>query len=89
MARQRSRRAHLPARIDAGLALGELGHPELKARPFPFEGKILYAVLPPMQPVPAGPFLLGSEPSDKEAFPMSLLLNAPSTCPISRSGVTR
>lgn len=67
LARQRSRRAHLPARIDAGLALGELGHPELTARPYTFEGKIVYAVCPPMQPVHAGPFLIGSAPEDKEA----------------------
>ncbi|MEN4100605.1 MAG: NACHT domain-containing protein, partial [Anaerolineaceae bacterium] len=55
--RQRSPGAHLRARIDAGLALGELGHPDLKPQPFSFEGKTVWAILPTMQPVGPGPFL--------------------------------
>lgn len=66
--RQRSPRAHLRARIDAGLALGELGHPDLKPQPFSFEGKTVWAILPTMLPVGAGPFLLGSSRDDPQAF---------------------
>ncbi len=68
LARQRNAWAHPRARLDAGLALGELGHPELHPQPFEFEGKTIWAVLPPMQPVPAGEFIFGSDPDDKQAY---------------------
>jgi formylglycine-generating enzyme required for sulfatase activity len=68
LARQRSDHAHLRARIDAGLALGEIGHPELRPQKFTFEEKEVWAILPPMQPVPEGEFLFGSDPNDKDAF---------------------
>lgn len=67
--RQRSRRAHLRARIDAGLALGELGHPDLRPQPFSFEGETIWAVPPRLEPVAAGPFLFGSSRSDPYANP--------------------
>ncbi len=68
LTRQRDPRAHLRARIDAGLALGELGHPDLRPQPFEFEGKTVWAILPPMQQVPAGEFIFGSDPNDKNAY---------------------
>ncbi|HAD07507.1 MAG TPA: hypothetical protein DCE76_10165 [Anaerolineaceae bacterium] len=67
--RQRSPRAHLRGRIDAGLALGELGHPDLRRQPFSFEGRTVWAILPPMQAVAAGPFIFGSSREDPQAFP--------------------
>lgn len=66
--RQRDPAAHLHSRIAAGLALGELGHPDFEARAFEFEGHTVQAILPPLQPVPAGVFLLGSDPDDPQAF---------------------
>jgi len=66
--RQRSPDADLRARIDAGLALGELGHPELRPQAFSFEEKEVWAILPPMQEIPAGEFLFGSDPNDKDAY---------------------
>lgn len=66
--RQRSTHAHLRARIDAGLALGEIGHPELRPQQFTFEGREVWAILPPMQEIPAGEFLFGSDPNDKDAY---------------------
>jgi formylglycine-generating enzyme required for sulfatase activity len=66
--RQRSPQAHLRARIDAGLALGEIVHPELRPQNFTFEEKEVWVILPPMQPVPEGEFLFGSDPSDKDAY---------------------
>ncbi len=66
--RQRSPGADLRARIDAGLALGELGHPELRPQAFSFEEKEVWALLPPMQEVPEGVFLFGSDPQDKNAY---------------------
>jgi len=66
--RQRNENAHLRARIDAGLALGELGHPDLRPQTFTFEGKDVLAILPPMQAVPAGEFIFGSDPNDKDAY---------------------
>jgi formylglycine-generating enzyme required for sulfatase activity len=66
--RQRAESAHLRARIDAGLALGELGHPGLRQQPFEFEGQPVWAILPPMQAIPAGEFLLGSDPADKNDY---------------------
>ena len=68
LARQRDRRAHLRARIDAGLALGELGHPELRPQPFAFEGQTVWAILPPMQQIRAGTFIFGSSRENKEAI---------------------
>jgi formylglycine-generating enzyme required for sulfatase activity len=68
LARQHSPAAHLRSRIAAGLALGELGHPDFEVRTFEFEGRAVQAILPPLQPVPAGVFLLGSEPDDPQAF---------------------
>jgi formylglycine-generating enzyme required for sulfatase activity len=58
----------LPRRIAAGLALGELGHPDLLPQPFSFEGRTAWAIVPPLQPVPAGEFLLGSDPDDPQAY---------------------
>ena len=66
--RQRDENAHMRARIDAGLALGELGHPELSPREFDFDGKKVWAIVPPMQAVPAGEFIFGSNPADKDAY---------------------
>ena len=66
--RQRSTHAHLRARIDAGLALGEIGHPELRPQQFTFGEKEVWAILPPMQEIPAGEFLFGSDLSDKDAY---------------------
>lgn len=68
LARQRSDHAHLRARIDAGLALGEIDHPELRPQKFTFEEKEIWAILPPMQAVPEGEFLFGSDPNDKDAY---------------------
>lgn len=62
--RQTHPMAHPLARLDAGLALGEVGHPELVAKAYPFEGSTVWAVWPPLQPVPAGQFLLGSSPEE-------------------------
>ncbi|MBM3855837.1 MAG: formylglycine-generating enzyme family protein, partial [Verrucomicrobia bacterium] len=67
--RQRNPAAHLRARIGAGLALGDVGHPHLKPQPFEFEGRTVLAIAPPMQPVPAGEFIRGSERGDKRAYP--------------------
>lgn len=68
LVRQRSPAAHLRARIDAGLALGQVGHPELLSQKFEFEGRTVWAIVPPMQPVPAGEFIRGSERADKRAY---------------------
>jgi len=68
LARQRNENAHLRARIDAGLALGELGHPDLRPETFMFQGKSVLAILPPMQEVPAGAFIFGSDLNDKDAY---------------------
>ncbi len=68
LVRQRDRRAHLRARIDAGLALGELGHPDLRPQPFTFEGRVVWAIVPPLQPVRAGEFTFGSSREDPEAW---------------------
>ena len=68
LARQRGPYAHLRARIAAGLALGEIGHPELLPQKFQFEGRAVWAILPPLQPVLAGEFMRGSERGDKRAF---------------------
>lgn len=68
LARQRDANAHLRARIGAGLALGELGHPDLRPQPFEFEGRTVWAIAPPLQPVAAGEFIRGSEPNDKRAY---------------------
>ncbi len=62
LTRQRNNGAHLRARIAAGLALGEMGHPELPPRQFEFEGRRVWAIAPPMQPVREGEFIRGSEP---------------------------
>jgi len=66
--RQRDEGAHLRARIDAGLALGEVGHPDLLPWAFPFEDKTVMAILPALQEVPVGEFIFGSDPSDKNAY---------------------
>jgi formylglycine-generating enzyme required for sulfatase activity len=68
IARQRDGAAHLRARIDAGLALGEVGHPDLAPQAFAFEGRSAWAILPPLQPVPAGPFIRGSGRDDEDAY---------------------
>ncbi|MCP4542443.1 MAG: SUMF1/EgtB/PvdO family nonheme iron enzyme [Chloroflexi bacterium] len=68
LARQRGERAHLRARIAAGLALGEAGHPDLRPQPFEFEGHTVWAILPPLQAVPAGPFIRGSNRDDPDAY---------------------
>lgn len=59
--RQHTRAAPFRARIAAGLALGELGHPELLPRQFDFEGRQVWAIRPPLQPVREGEFIRGSE----------------------------
>jgi formylglycine-generating enzyme required for sulfatase activity len=66
--RQRSSAAHLRARMDAGLALGSIGHPELIPQKFEFEGRTVWAIVPPMQNVPAGEFIRGSARGDPHAF---------------------
>jgi len=65
--RQRDKRAQLNARLQAGRALGELTHPELVAQTFSFEGRIVRAISPPLVSVPAGAFIFGSDPKDKDA----------------------
>jgi formylglycine-generating enzyme required for sulfatase activity len=66
--RQRDAGAHLRARIDAGLALGEVGHPDLLPQAFTFEDKTVMAIPPALQEVPAGEFIFGSDPKDKDAY---------------------
>ncbi len=68
LARQRNKRAHLRARIAAGLALGEVGHPDLRPRRFEFEGRTVRAILPPLETIPAGPFVRGSAREDEDAY---------------------
>jgi len=68
LARQRDEAAHLRARIEAGLALGEVGHPDLRPQVFQFEGRAVAAIVPPLEPVPAGAFIRGSDSSDSRAF---------------------
>jgi formylglycine-generating enzyme required for sulfatase activity len=68
LVRQRSPAAHLRARIGAGLALGEVGHPELVPQKFELDGQPVWAIVPPMQPVPAGEFIRGSARGDKRAY---------------------
>lgn len=68
LSRQRDDKTYLRARLDAGLALGQLGHPELTIQEFEFEDRYVRAILPPMQSVPAGSFILGSHLKDKEAY---------------------
>ncbi|MEA3350206.1 MAG: SUMF1/EgtB/PvdO family nonheme iron enzyme, partial [Chloroflexota bacterium] len=58
----------LRRRIAAGLALGELDHPDLQPQTFSYEGKTVWAILPPLQQVPAGMFLLGSDLDDPQAY---------------------
>lgn len=65
--RQRDSGAHLNARLQAGRALGELGHPDFVAQDFSFEGRVVRAILPPLVPVAAGEFIFGSDPKDKDA----------------------
>jgi hypothetical protein len=68
LARQRHPSAHLRARIAAGLALGEVGHPDLLPRKFEFEGRAVWSIVPALQPVPAGEFIRGSDRTDKRAY---------------------
>ncbi len=68
MARMRDGATYMPARIDAGLALGDLGHPEFVAQKFSFEGKNVWAIVPPMENVRAGEFIFGSDAKDKRAY---------------------
>jgi formylglycine-generating enzyme required for sulfatase activity len=68
LARQRSPWVHLRARIAAGLALGELGHPDLRPQSFAFEGRTVWAIPPCLEAIPAGPFLIGSNFDDKHAY---------------------
>jgi formylglycine-generating enzyme required for sulfatase activity len=67
--RQRSPQAHLRARIAAGLALGDVGHPELRPRAFQVGGRTVRAIAPPLQAVPAGEFKRGSDRTDQHAYP--------------------
>ncbi len=60
--RQHARTIHLRARVAAGLALGAIGHPDLLPRQFDFEGRKVWAILPPLEPVRAGEFLFGTAP---------------------------
>jgi formylglycine-generating enzyme required for sulfatase activity len=65
--RQRNLWAHPRARLDAGLALGELGHPDLLPKPFECEEGVVWAIWPPLQSVPSGEFIFGSSPEDRQA----------------------
>jgi formylglycine-generating enzyme required for sulfatase activity len=66
--RQRDPLAHLRARIDAGLALGEMGHPDLLPQEYKIRRRVI-AIEPPMQPVEAGEFIRGSDRDNRNAFP--------------------
>ncbi|MGQ0602952.1 MAG: SUMF1/EgtB/PvdO family nonheme iron enzyme [Anaerolineales bacterium] len=66
--RQRDLGARIRARISAGLALGELGHPDLRPREFEFEGRKVSAIAPPMKHVPEGEFIRGSAPEEEDSF---------------------
>jgi formylglycine-generating enzyme required for sulfatase activity len=66
--RQRDEGVHLRARIDAGLALGEVGYPDLLPQTFTFEDKTVMAIPPALQEVPAGEFIFGSDPNDNDAY---------------------
>ena len=68
LVRQRSGAAHLRARIDAGLALGQVGHPDLQPQPFEFEDRTVWAILPALQEVAAGEFIRGSDRADEDAY---------------------
>ncbi len=69
LTRMRDDSVWMPSRIDAGLALGDLGHPEFVSQQFSFEGKSISAIVPPMENVRAGEFVFGSDPKDKRAYP--------------------
>jgi len=67
--RQRNPLAHLRARIDAGLALGEMGHPDLLPQEYKIRRRVIVAIEPPMQPVGAGEFIRGCDRDNRNAFP--------------------
>lgn len=68
LTREQSDTPYLRARIAAGLALGELGHPDLLPRLFPVGERSVRAIKPPLQPVRAGEFIRGTEPG-KSKYP--------------------
>jgi formylglycine-generating enzyme required for sulfatase activity len=69
LARGRDPRADLRARIDAGLALGELGDPRLQRQP----GLDAEYIPPKLAPVPPGDYRLGSETGDPDERPVHTL----------------
>jgi formylglycine-generating enzyme required for sulfatase activity len=60
--------AHLRARIDAGLALGHIGHPHLRSKNAIHKGQPVRIIEPMMITIPAGEFLWGSPFSDVDGF---------------------
>ncbi len=59
---------HPPLRRRAGLALGDLGDPRfvpIFSPPLPGEGPGVRLILPPMLPIPAGPFRMGTGPEEE------------------------
>lgn len=62
LTREQSDTPYLRARIAAGLALGELGHPDLLPRIFKVGERSVRAIMPPLEPVRAGEFIRGTEP---------------------------
>ena len=76
----------LRRRIAAGLALGELGHPDLQPQPFSFEDKTIWAIVPPLQPVPEGAFFWAATPRIPKPTAMRSAPNAANTCPPFKSG---
>jgi formylglycine-generating enzyme required for sulfatase activity len=69
LARSRDPRADLRARIDAGLALGELGDPRLQRQP----GLEAEYIPPKLAPIPSGDYRLGSETGDPDERPVYTL----------------
>jgi formylglycine-generating enzyme required for sulfatase activity len=67
--RMTSSQTHLRARIAAGLALGELGYPDLTAAEYPFRGTRVWAIRPPIQPVAGDSYTLFSQPNEPNTFP--------------------
>jgi formylglycine-generating enzyme required for sulfatase activity len=66
---QRNETIDLTSRIKAGLALGRLGHPEFTAQRFRFEGRSVWAIVPPMQRVKQGLFVRGSNSTCRSSRP--------------------
>ena len=83
---QRSTGVHLRARIVAGLALGEVGHPDLLPQILEFDGRKVRVIVPPFQEVPAGEFIRGSDRADKEAYANEYTTERQVTLPAYRIG---